>query len=338
MEATPASDGFYLPPRWAEPAYCWLAWPCRVEAWGGDYDHACLAVAEAARTISDYLPVEMLIHPSAAPLARLQLAGKAELVAAELNDCFPGVYGPLFLRDGEGALAGAVFAFNGWGNSYRDYRHDEAFAEGLLQRLELPGYRSPLVLEATSLDADGMGTLLASADSILNSNRNPVFDEQQIERRLALHLGVRRIIWLEGLPGRGARQGQLIDIARFIAPGRIACATTRKADDLVYDLLLRNLSALEAAGKSSGRSPELVEFPIGPSESDGHGGIRVRSYLNYLLLPGALLMPAYGIEEDDIAADLLAEQFPDREIRRLPGEILLTHGNGLCGMALIRPA
>ena len=126
MDATPATDGYYLPPRWAQAAHCWLAWPCRIEAWGGHYEHACLAVAETARTISEYLPVEMLVPPALAPMAQLQLAGKTVLTAVELNDSFPGDYGPLFLRDGEGSLAGAVFAFNGWGNAYSDYRHDEA--------------------------------------------------------------------------------------------------------------------------------------------------------------------------------------------------------------------
>jgi agmatine deiminase len=297
-----------------------------------------LAVAEAARTISDYLPVEMLVHPAAAPLAQLQLAGKAELTTMELDDAFPGEFGPLFLCNGEGAMAGADFAFNGWGNSYRDYRHNEAFAEGLLRQLDLPRYRSPLVLEAASLDADGMGTLLASADTILNSNRNPMFDEQQVESRLALHLGVRRIIWLEGLPGGGARQGQLIDLARFIAPNRIACAVAREVGDPVHDLLLRNLRTLADAGRTSGRQAELVEIPVAPSESDGHGGVRVRSYLNFLILPDALLMPVFGVAEDDIAATLLAEQFPGRKVRRLPAEALLAHGNGLCGMTLIMPA
>jgi agmatine deiminase len=337
MEATPASDGYYLPPRWTPAAQCWLAWPSRIEAWDGVYEHSCLAVAELARTLADFLPVEMLVSPQMAPLARLQLAGRADLVNTELNDCFPGDFGPQFLRGTDGNTAGAVFAFNGWGNAHSDYRRNEVFAEELLQRLELPIYRSPLVLEGTSIDTDGRGTLLASADSILNSDRNPVFDEQQVESRLALHLGVRRIIWLEGVPATGARQGQLVDLARFIGPGRIACAVTRDSADPLHDLLMRNLRVLQTAGQTTGASFDLVEVPVAESESDGHGGYRARSYLNFLLPPDALVIPSYGVEEDAVAADLLAEQFPGRQVRQNPAQYLMSHGNGLCSLALFRP-
>jgi agmatine deiminase len=338
MEATPASDGFYLPPRWTPAAQCWLAWPCRVEAWGGLYEHACLAVAELARTLADYLPVEMLVPPAMAPMAQLQLAGRAELTEADLNDGFPGDFGPQFLCDASGAAAGAVFAFNGWGNAHSDYRRDEAFAEELVRQLGIPLYRSPLVLEGTSVDTDGRGTLLASADSILNSNRNPVFDEQQVESRLALHLGVRRIIWLEGMPAHGARQGQLVDLARFVGPGRIACAVATDRDDPMYDLLQRNLRVLRDAGEATAKSFDLIEVPIAPSEADHFGGVRARSYLNFLLPPDSILLPTFGADEDEAAAALLAEQFPGRQVRLLPAHHLLAHGNGLCGLALLRPA
>jgi agmatine deiminase len=62
------------------------------------------------------------------------------------------------------------------------------------------------------------------------------------------------------------------------------------------------------------------------------GGQRLAaSYVNFLIVNGAIIAPEFGVETDDAARAVLTRIFPDREIVMLPGrEILLGGGNIHC--------
>ena len=53
------------------------------------------------------------------------------------------------------------------------------------------------------------------------------------------------------------------------------------------------------------------------------------SYANFLIVNGAVLMPAYGDPADNRAADVLAEAFPDREIVQIPCRSLIWQNGSL---------
>ena len=53
--------------------------------------------------------------------------------------------------------------------------------------LEIEGadrYRAPLVMEGGSFHVDGQGTLITTAECLLNANRNPQLTREQIEASL----------------------------------------------------------------------------------------------------------------------------------------------------------
>ena len=53
------------------------------------------------------------------------------------------------------------------------------------------------------------------------------------------------------------------------------------------------------------------------------------SYANYLIVNGAVLMPAYGDPADDQAAAVLAHAYPDREIVQVPCRALIWQNGSL---------
>ena len=53
------------------------------------------------------------------------------------------------------------------------------------------------------------------------------------------------------------------------------------------------------------------------------------SYANYLILNGAVLMPAYGDRADDAAREVLAAAYPDREIVQVPCRPLIWQNGSL---------
>ena len=80
---------------------------------------------------------------------------------------------------------------------------------------------APLVCEGGAIHVDGEGTLITTEQCLLNANRNPHLDRQQVEERLALFTGARRILWLgEGFSDEET-DGHVDNIACFAAPGRV---------------------------------------------------------------------------------------------------------------------
>ena len=53
------------------------------------------------------------------------------------------------------------------------------------------------------------------------------------------------------------------------------------------------------------------------------------SYANFLIVNGAVLVPAYGDPADGLAAGVLAQAFPDREIVQVPCRALIWQNGSL---------
>ncbi len=194
----PVRDGYAMPAEWATHARTWMCWPCRTEAWGGPEGllRAKQAVARVARAISTFEPVTMAARPQDAPEARLATAGKTEIFETTLDDSWARDIGPTFLLGPEGTRAGVQWEFNAWGNKYHPWAEDAQFATRVARASDAMLYRAPLVCEGGAIHADGEGTLITTEQCLLNPNRNPHLDRQQIEERLALFTGARRIVWL----------------------------------------------------------------------------------------------------------------------------------------------
>ena len=66
-----------------------------------------------------------------------------------------------------------------------------------------------------------------------------------------------------------------------------------------------------------------------PDDYSAQRDIAIASYMNFLIVNGAVLMPAYGDEADNIAAAVLADAFPDREIVQVPCRPLIWQNGSL---------
>lgn len=335
-ETTPALDGFAMPPEWSAHARCWMAWPCRLELWGGAYEAACRAYAEVARTVARFEPVSMLTPAALVAMATLQLARKAEIVAAELDDSWVRDTGPSFLAGAEGALAGVAWRFNGWGNRHHPHDRDARLAAALLAELKLKCYQAPLVLEGGAIHVDGAGTLLATETSVLNADRNPTLDRRQIEERLALHLGVRKILWLEQGLVDDETDGHVDNVAMFAAPGRVLAAVASDRADRNRAPLAENRERLARMRDARGEPLEIVELPL-PAPRQGPRGQLAMSYVNLYLANGAAIMPGFDDPQDEPARRIVADLWPKREVVQVPALDIVAGGGGIHCITLAEP-
>ena len=337
MERTPAEDGYYMPPDWGPHERCWMTWPCRIDAWGESMDLACLATAALARAIAPYEPVNMLVRSDLIPMARLQLGSLVSIWEAELDDSWCRDIAPNFLVNGEGGLAGAVFDFNAWGNKYRDYDKDAKLGRWLLRELDLPCYQVPMVLEGGSIHVDGSGTLITTESVAFNPDRNPTLDKRQIEERLAMYFGIRKVIWLpDGLVGDRA-DGQINKVARFIAPGRMMCAVASQRGDPNHGILSDNLAQLAAERDALGRPLELIELPLPAPLRQQDGQWLVRSYLDYYIANSAVYVPAFDDAGDEEAASLIGAAFPQRNVVQVDMSDIAHRGGAIHSLTQQQP-
>ena len=82
----------------------------------------------------------------------------------------------------------------------------------------MPVFSPGIVMEGGALDVNGEGTLLTTESCLLNPNRTPQLNKQQIEEYLRDYLGVINIQWLgDGIAGDDT-DGHVDDLARFVNP------------------------------------------------------------------------------------------------------------------------
>ncbi len=340
-EDCPVRDQFYMPAEWTPHARTWMQWPCRVAPWGTPegMSLARQAYGVVARTIAKHEPVTMVVRPQDAPEARLILGRGVDLFEAPIDDSWARDSGPTFVVDGKGGVSGVQWTFNAWGAKYMPFTNDAEIATRILKSLNLKAYRAPLVAEGGGLHVDGAGTLILTEQCMLNENRNPELTRQQIEARLALYLGVMRIIWLgDGLKD-DETDGHVDNVACFAPGGRVLAAVARDRSDPNFAPLAENLARLNEARLADGRKPEVVELPLPYESRTRHDGSRLEmSYINYYCANGAIIMPAFEDKADEEVRKILVDVFPDRVIEQIEIQPIIEGGGGIHCITQQQPA
>lgn len=320
--------GFRQPPEWFPHQAVWSAWPDHPD-WGPALERAKSEVASLFRAIAHDGQGERLCllvrDAAAAEEAKAALDGvEAELhVGAPFGDIWLRDTAPIFVwHPGTGEVRPVCFRFNGWGGKYR-MAGDEAVAAFVAGRW--PSFSANLVLEGGSVDTDGEGTLLTTRQCLLEPHRNPGLDAGQIEARLKACLGADKVLWLgEGLKNDHT-DGHVDTLARFVAPGRVVCMRAREGDP--------NREALEAIEQdlermvdARGRRLEVRTIPSPGTVVGSDGALLPASYVNFYVSNTRVLVPTYGVPQDEAAVEGLARLFYDREVIGLPARGILEGG------------
>lgn len=320
-----------MPAEWEPHQRTFMAWPCRDALWGNvpALERARLAYATVARAIAGFEPVTMIARPEHVADA-ITVCGPDVLVGAyEIDDSWMRDSGPTFVRDGQGGLAGLQWRFNGWGGKYIPYDRDAVIATLLLRDLGLVCHAPPLFAEGGALHVDGAGTLITTAQCLLNPNRNPGMGRADVEEILKRNLGIRKVIWLEqGLSG-DETDGHIDNVACFSAPGHVILQGCDDPDDANYHIVADNLSQLRTARDANGRSLEILQLPMPGKRLDSRGEPLTLSYVNFYLVNGGVIMPAFDDPADALARARMAAIFPDRRVVQLPALDIVQGGGGI---------
>ena len=137
------------------------------------------------------------------------------------------------------------------------------------------------------------------------------------------------MLWLDHGYLEGDDTDAHIDtLARFAAADAIVYQGCQDSTDLHFAELQAMAAELAAFRRDDGKPYRLFELPW-PHPVLDDGRRLAASYANFLIVNGAVLMPAYGDPADAAAAGVLADAFPGREIVPIPCRSLIWQNGSL---------
>ena len=310
-----------MPAEWAEQDWLWIGFPHLAEEWPGFLSAAQEQIAAFANAVAESGQEVRLLVRDAANEAR------ARSLVSDRVTLQRRIYGDIWLRDTgpltvfeDGARAVRRFDFNGWGGKY-EMPGDETIGVQLAGETGLALETSDMVLEGGAIDTDGTGLALTTKQCLLNPNRNRWMSQRDIETELAQRLGFSKIVWLGDGLINDHTDGHVDNLARFVAPGRVAVARATGATDpnaAIYD---------DAAARIKAAGLEAVRIPS-PGRIEREGVVEPASYANFAITSRLVVVPTFGSPHDGEGVASIARLFPDRETIGLRADAVLAGGGG----------
>ena len=334
-----------LPAEWEPQAAVLIAWPHADTDWAerlASVETTYAALAAAVTRFESLVIVvpdadvrshaEALMRTAGADLARVRF------VELPYDDTWLRDSGPITLRDGAGGFQLTDFRFTGWGGKF-GAEQDDALIAGLVQAGvfgRAAHKRVDWALEGGGVESDGAGTVLTTWRCLTQRHPEQSRDEMSAILRDSLHAS--RILWLDFGYLEGDDTDAHIDtLARFAPGDRIVFQACDDASDPHFEELKRMADELAALRTMDGKPYTLHPLPWAKPIVD-EGRRLAASYANYLIVNGAVLVPAYGDAADDAAARIIGEAHPGREVVQVPCRPLIWQNGSLHCITMQLPA
>jgi agmatine deiminase len=330
MTETPRQLGYRMPAEWERHDATWIAWPHNAEDWPGKFEPIPWVYAEIVRHLSAVEDVHILVLNDDAQHRATHILTSAGANLARLHfhlwetdRVWLRDSGPIFLKNAAGDLALTDWKFNAWAK-YDNFLRDDRIPKHVADAYNVPSFQPVvatakgehrLVLEGGSIDVNGVGVLLTTEECLLSKKqqRNPGITRAQLETAFSDYLGIDLVLWLNrGCTGDDTH-GHVDDIARFTAENTIVACVEPNIHDENHLPLAENLERLHAARNRDGKPFDIVPLPM-PSPVIFEGERLPASYANFYIANDLVLVPTFNDANDRRALNILAEQFPDREV------------------------
>ncbi|TAL85910.1 MAG: agmatine deiminase family protein [Rhodanobacter sp.] len=335
-----------LPAEWEPQAAVLIAWPHADTDWAerlasveATYVALAAAVTRFEKLVVVVPGVALREHVSALLKADgVDLEARVQFVSLPYDDTWLRDSGPITLKAGDTAFQLTDFRFTGWGGKF-GAAQDDALVAGLVQA-GVFGHaarkRIDWALEGGAIESDGDGTVLTTWRCLVQ--RHPDQSREQMSAILRDSLHASRVLWLDYGYLEGDDTDAHIDTLARFAPGhRIVFQACDDASDPHYDELQRMATELAALRTADGRPYQLHPLPWAQPIRDEARRLAA-SYANYLIVNGAVLVPAYGDPVDDEAARIVGMAHPGREVVQIPCRPLIWQNGSLHCITMQLPA
>jgi len=309
-----------LPAEWEIQDGVLLSWPHEGTDWAAVLDDVRPVFCEIIRQICRFERVLLTAPDAAGASGYLSDAGvdllRVTICELPNNDTWARDFGPVTVIFNDRPVL-LDFGFNGWGLKF-PANHDNQ----ITRRLKQQGALVPkintigLIMEGGAIESDGIGTILTTSACLLSPNRNPQLDKSEIEQAMAALLGAQRVHWLNhGFLAGDDTDSHVDTLARICPDGVIAYVACDDQRDEHFEELKLMEEELKSFRAPDGSAYRLVPLPWPKARFDDMGHRLPATYANFLVINGAVLVPAYRDQEKDaLALERIGQLFPGREI------------------------
>ena len=191
-------------------------------------------------------------------------------------------------------------------------------------------------LEGGAIETNGEGTLCTTNSVLKNPNRK-LQDEAIIWDDLFCEsLGVETVLWFEQGLYNDDTDGHIDNILRFAPGHRVLYANETNQKSPNFIPLNQIKAQLNSYAKGALKGYEFHALPV-PDPIFVDGAMVSASYVNYLILNGAVIVPSFGQAKDKEALSIIKSCFPDREVIGFNCLEIIREGGGLHCMSLNQP-
>lgn len=327
-----------FPAEWEPVEAVLVAWPHKYTDWAPMLDEVRRTYGNIISRISRYVKVIVVgpVAPDKKYLSEDTVPQNIIYVKLPTNDTWTRDYGPITI-DVDGLYALVDYQFNGWGLKFAADRDNLVTSRlcdaGVLNAPRVN--RLSFTLEGGSIESDGRGLLLTTADCLMSPNRNGGMSRGEIEDILKRDLGLHTVLWIEhGALAGDDTDGHIDTLVRIVPPGdTLLFVGCDDPDDEHYESLQAMFDDLKALRRPDGMPFNLIELPLPDAIYDPDDGTRLpATYANFLILNQVVLVPVYMQPDKDMhALRVIQAAMPDHKIIPIDCRSLIRqHGSLHC--------
>lgn len=319
---TPKELGYHFPAEFAPHTATWLSWPHKEASWPGKIDKIYPFYSRFIKEVALGETVCINVNDDAMKAFAIKCLteaganlGNIRFFIHPTNDAWCRDHGPAFLINPEAEIKKVIvdWGYNAWGDKYPPYDKDDVIPTLIGKHYNIPVYHPGIVMEGGSVEFNGQGTLLTSTACLLNPNRNPHLNQEQIETFLYNYYGVEQVLWVdEGIVGDDT-DGHIDDTVRFVNANTVLTVIEENKQDENYALLQHNLRQLQQMRLLNGQQLNIIELPM-PDAVVYEEQRLPASYANFYISNAAVVVPTYRCAQDDKALQIIQQCFPDRNV------------------------
>ena len=312
-------ETIFFPPEWHNQSAIQLTWPHKGTDWADMLEEVLPCFVSIAREVLKRERLVIVCENAEKVLSHLGGFNlkNLKLLQFKSDDTWARDHGGISVFiNGKPELYD--FTFNGWGKKFSAVNDNRITGSMFNKKIfannvNYSGLR-PFILEGGSIETDGKGILLTTEQCLLAPNRNQPMTRDEIEFYLMKNLGISKVLWLQnGYLAGDDTDGHIDMLARFCNEKTIAYICAKDKNDEHTMALRRMEEELESFTTFTGEPYKLIPLPM--ADAVYHEGDRLpASYANFLIINGAVLLPYYNTELDNVAKRQLEIAFPNREI------------------------
>lgn len=320
MTKTPKALGYHFPAEFAPHESTWLSWPHKEASWPGKIETIFPVYAQFIKLLAEGEKVNINIADEAMKQFAIGHLQKVEADLSKIhfhfnptNDAWCRDHGPAFLINPKADLKKVIvdWGYNAWGGKYPPFDLDDVIPTRIAQKMNIPVYHPGIVMEGGSVEFNGVGDLLTTRACLLNKNRNPHLNQNQIEEYLRNYYGVENILWLgDGIIGDDT-DGHIDDLTRFVNEDTVVTVVEENKTDDNYLPLQENLKELSKLRLNNSKQINVIELPM-PSPIIYQDQRLPASYANFYIGNKYVITPIFNDNNDDKALSILQSCFKDR--------------------------